>query len=141
MPEARELGITIPLLGGDGWDSPKLVEIGGPAVDGNFFSNHFSTDDQSPVVQEFVKKYTDRFHKEPDAMAALGYDAARVLLDAITRAGSVDREKIRNAIAATKNFEGVTGAITINAQRDAQKPAQILTIKGGKFHFYELGTP
>ena len=110
-------------------------------MDGNFFSNHFSTDDMAPVVQEFVKNYTARFHKEPDAVAALGYDAARVLLDAITRAGSVDHEKIRDAIAATKNFEGVTGAITINAQRDAQKPAQILTIKDGKFHFYELGTP
>ncbi len=139
--QARELGITVPLLGGDGWDSPKLAQLGGPAVDGNFFSNHFSTDDQSPVVQEFVKNYVARFHQEPDAIAALGYDAARVLLDAITRAGSVDREKIRDAIAATKNFEGVTGAITINAQRDAQKPVRVLTIKDGKFHLYELVTP
>jgi branched-chain amino acid transport system substrate-binding protein len=139
--QARELGISVPLLGGDGWDSPALTQIGGPAMEGNFFSNHFSIDDQAPVVQDFVKKYTDRFHREPDAIAALGYDAARVLLDAITRAGSIEREKIRDAIAATKNFEGVTGAITINAQRDAEKPAQILTIKDGKFHFYELVTP
>jgi branched-chain amino acid transport system substrate-binding protein len=139
--QARELGISVPLLGGDGWDSPTLIQIAGRAMEGNYFSNHFSTQNQAPVVQDFVKKYTDRFHREPDAIAALGYDAARVLLDAITRAGSIDREKIRDAIAATKNFEGVTGAITINAQRDAQKPAQILTIKDGKFRFYELGTP
>jgi len=139
--QARELGITVPLLGGDGWDSPTLTQIGGPAMDGNFFSNHFSTDDQAPAVQDFVKKYTERFHREPDAMAALGYDAARVLLDAITRAGSVDHEKIRDAITATKNFEGVTGMITINAQRNAEKPAKVLTIKDGKFHFYEAVSP
>lgn len=139
--QARELGLSVPLLGGDGWDSPTLTQIGGPAMEGTYFSNHFSTDDQAPVVQDFVKKYTERFRKEPDAMAALGYDAARVLLDAITRAGSVDRQKIRDAIAATKNFEGVTGSITINEQRNATKPAKVLTIKDGRFRFYEAIAP
>jgi branched-chain amino acid transport system substrate-binding protein len=139
--QARELGLSVPLLGGDGWDSPTLTQIGGPAMEGTYFSNHFSTDDQAPVVQDFVKKYTERFRKEPDAMAALGYDAARVLLDAITRAGSVDRQKIRDAIAATKDFEGVTGSITINEQRNATKPAKVLTIKDGRFRFFEAISP
>ncbi|MGI8432947.1 MAG: ABC transporter substrate-binding protein [Chthoniobacterales bacterium] len=139
--QSRELGITVPLMGGDGWDSPTLTQIGGAAMEGNFFSNHFSTDDTSPIVQGFVKDYHDRFGKEPDAMAALGYDGAGVLLDAMKRAGSTDPQKLRDAIAATKNYEGVTGTITINEQRNATKSAKVLTIKDGKFHFVETIAP
>jgi branched-chain amino acid transport system substrate-binding protein len=139
--QSRELGITVPLMGGDGWDSPTLTQIGGPAIEGDFFSNHFSTDDTSPVVQGFVKDYRARFNKDPDAMAALGYDGAAVLLDALKRAGSTDPQKLRDAIAATKNYEGVTGNITINEQRNATKSAKVLTIKDGKFHFVETIAP
>lgn len=139
--QARELGINVPLLGGDGWDSPTLAQIGGAAMNGNFFSNHFSVDDQTPVVQDFVKKFRARFSKDPDAMAALGFDAAKVLLDAITRAGGTDAAKLRDALASTKNFEGVTGAITINEQRNATKAAKVLTIKDGQFHFFEAVSP
>ncbi len=139
--QSRELGITVPLMGGDGWDSPTLTQIGGAAMEGNFFSNHFSTDDTSPIVQGFVKDYRDRFGKEPDAMAALGFDGAGVLLDAMKRAGSTDPQKLRDAIAATKNYEGVTGTITINAQRNATKSAKVLTIKDGKFRFVETIAP
>ncbi len=139
--QSRELGITVPLMGGDGWDSPTLTQIGGPAIDGDYFANHFSTDDTSPIVQGFVKDYRAHFQKDPDGMAALGYDAAGVLLDAMKRAGSADPQKLRDAIAATKNYEGVTGTITINEQRNATKSAKVLTIKDGKFHYVETIAP
>ncbi len=139
--QSHELGITVPLMGGDGWDSPTLTQIGGAAIEGDYFSNHFSTDDTSPIVQGFVKDYRARFKKDPDAMAALGYDGAAVLLDAMKRAGSTDPQKLRDAIAATKNYEGVTGTITINEQRNATKSAKVLTIKDGKFHFVETIAP
>ncbi|MBA3832158.1 MAG: ABC transporter substrate-binding protein [Chthoniobacterales bacterium] len=139
--QSRELGITVPLMGGDGWDSPTLTQIGGPAIDGDYFANHFSTDDTSPIVQGFVKDYRAHFQKDPDGMAALGYDAAGVLLDAMKRAGSADPQKLRDAIAATKKYEGVTGTITINEQRNATKSAKVLTIKDGKFHYVETIAP
>ncbi len=139
--QSRELGINVPLLGGDGWDSPTLTSIAGPAIDGDYFSNHFSTDDTSPIVQGFVKDYRARFKKDPDAMAALGYDGAGVLFAAMKAAGGTDHDKLRDAIAATKNYEGVTGSITINDQRNATKSAKVLTIKDGKFHFVETIAP
>lgn len=139
--QARELGITVPIMGGDGWDSPTLTEIGGPAMEGNFFANHFSTEDKSPVIQEFIKKYRDRFGRDPDGMAALGYDAAKVLLDAMTRAGSTENTKVRDALAATKDFQGVTGKITIDENRNANKSAVVLTIKDKGFHYVETIAP
>ncbi len=139
--QSKELGIGVPLMGGDGWDSPTLTQIGGKAIEGDYFSNHFSTDDTSPVVQGFVKDYRERFGKDPDAMAALGYDGAGVLLDAMKRAGGTDPQKLRDAIAATKDYQGVTGNITINEQRNATKSAKVLTIKDGKFHFVETIAP
>ena len=139
--QARALGIDIPLMGGDGWDSPTLTQIGGPALEGTYFSNHFSTEDKSPVIQEFIKKYRDRFNQEPDGMAALGFDAAKVLLDAMTRAGSTDAALVRDALAATKDFQGVTGLITIDAERNATKPAVVLTIKDGQFRYVETIAP
>ncbi len=139
--QARELGITVPILGGDGWDSPTLTQIGGPALENTFFSNHFSTEDQNPVVQNFVRDYKARFNKDPDGMAALGFDAAKVLLEAMTRAGSSEPAKVREALAATKDFEGVTGKITIDGERNAQKPAVVLTIKDGQFRYAETIAP
>jgi branched-chain amino acid transport system substrate-binding protein len=139
--QARELGITVPLMGGDGWDSPTLTQIGGDAIEGCFFSNHFSTEDQNPVIQDFIRKFKARFNAEPDAMAALGFDAAKVLLDAITRAGGTDPAKLRDALAATKDFGGVTGKITIDENRNATKSAVVLTIKDKGFHFVETIAP
>jgi branched-chain amino acid transport system substrate-binding protein len=139
--QARQLGITVPLLGGDGWDSPSLLEVGGQALEGCFFSNHFSVQDPSPVIQDFVKKYQARYNAVPDAMAALGYDSAKILADAIQRAGSTENTKLRDAIAATKDFQAVTGKITLDAQRNANKPAVILTIKDGKVTYLETVTP
>ena len=133
--QARELGIpsTVPLMGGDGWDSPRLWEIGGEALNGCYFSNHYSTDNPSPVVQKFVKDYKDRYKQVPDALAALGYDAAKILADAMQRAASTDGKKVRDALAATKDFMGVTGKITINADRNAVKPAVVLKVENGKY--------
>lgn len=139
--QARELGLTIPLMGGDGWDSPKLWEIGGEALNGCYFSNHYSTDDPSPVVQKFVSEYKRRYNRLPDALAALGYDAAKILADAITRAGSTEGSKVRDALAATKDFQGVTGTITINKDRNAVKPAVILKVENGKFTLVETIKP
>jgi branched-chain amino acid transport system substrate-binding protein len=139
--QARELGITVPLMGGDGWDSPKLFEIGGDALDGCYISNHYSVDDPSPAIQKFVADYKTRYKASPDALAALGYDAARILADAIKRAGSTDGEKVRDALRAVKDFPGVTGKITINSDRNAVKPAVVLKIEKGKFHYVETVNP
>lgn len=140
--QARQLGIEVPMFGGDGWDSKEtLLEVAGKAVEGCFFSNHFAADDPSPVIQEFVKNYQAKYNKVPDAMAALGYDSAKILADAIQRAGSTENEKIRDAIGATKDFQGVTGKITLDDQRNAVKTAVIVTIKDGEFKYVETVTP
>ncbi len=139
--QARELGITVPFLGGDGWDSPSLTEVGGKAMEGCFFSNHFSNEDASPVIQNFVKAYEVKHGAKPDAMAALGYDSAKILFDAMKRAGTTEGKALRDAIAATKDFPGITGSITLDEKRNANKPAVILTIKDGKVAYTETITP
>ena len=134
--QAKELGITVPLLGGDGWDSDQLFNIGGDAINGNYFTNHYSPDEDRPEVKAFVEAYKAKYNgKVPDAMAILGYDAMRLMADAITRAGQVDPEKIRDALAATRDFPGASGSITIDENRNAQKPIVILKIEGGKTQF------
>jgi branched-chain amino acid transport system substrate-binding protein len=139
--QAHELGITVPLMGGDGWDSPILTQIGGAAMEGHFFSNHFSTEDQSPIIQDFIREFKKRYNRDPDGMAALGYDAAKVLLDAMVRAGGTEPAKGRDALAATKDFQGVTGKITIDENRNANKSVVVLTIKDGGFHYVETIAP
>ncbi len=139
--QARELGITVPFLGSDGWDSPKLWEIGGASLNGCFFSNHYATDDPSPVVQKFVNDYKTKYNQLPDALAALAYDAARILADAMTRAGSTNGEKVRDAIASTKDFPGVTGQISINEERNAVKTAVIVKVENGKYLLTETIKP
>jgi branched-chain amino acid transport system substrate-binding protein len=140
--QAKELGLNAPLLGGDGWDSPKLWEIGGTALNGCYFSDHYSTDDPSPIVQKFVTDYKKRYNNQlPDALAALAYDAAKILADAMTRAGSTDGAKVRDAIAATKDYQGVTGRITIGPDRNAVKPAVVLKVENGKYVLVETIPP
>ena len=139
--QARLLGMKVPLLGGDGWVGESLLKVAGTALDGCYFSNHYSEEDSSPVIQDFVKKYKAKYGVVPDAMAALGYDSAKVLADAIKRAGTTEPAKLRDAIAATKDFKAVTGTITIDAQRNATKPAVILTIANGGFKFVQSVAP
>ncbi len=140
--QAKQLGLNIPLIGGDGWESEKLVELGGEAVEGHYFSTHYAADAASPKVTAFVAAYKKDFNnKVPDCMAALGYDSVYFLADAIKRAGSTEPAKLRDALAATKEFDAVTGKVAINAQRDAVKSAVILQVKGGKFKFVETVNP
>jgi branched-chain amino acid transport system substrate-binding protein len=139
--QARSLGLKQPLLGGDGWDSPKLAEIGKDAVQGSYFSNHYSADSNDPRVKKFVADFQKRYKERPDALAAVAYDAANIMIDAIKRAGNTDRAKIRDAIAATKNFPGVTGNITIDQDRNAVKPAVILKVQGNKFEYVTTVKP
>lgn len=135
--QARELDIDVPLLGGDGWDSEKTIEIGGEAVEGYYFSTHYAADSDSPRVQAFVTQFRTKYGATPDAMAALGYDTARILADALGRAGSTDGPGLRDAIATTKGFEGVTGKISMDEQRNARKDAVVLKIEGGKFRYHK----
>ena len=139
--QARKLGITIPLMGGDGWDSPKLWEIGGEALNDCYYSNHYSVEDPNPAIQKFVADYKKRFNQVPDALAALGYDAARILFHAFRTSGGTDPAKVRDVIAQTKDFPGVTGSITIDANRNAVKPAVVLRVKNGKQEYVETVKP
>jgi branched-chain amino acid transport system substrate-binding protein len=126
--QAREAGIGAPLVGGDGWDSPRLYEIGGQALAGDFFSTHFSAEDPDPQVQRFVSDYRRLFGMTPDSFAATAYDATRIMLDAAARAATLDRAAIRDALARTKDFPGVTGTVTFDADRNALKPVVIIRI-------------
>jgi branched-chain amino acid transport system substrate-binding protein len=131
--QAKDLGMRQPLVGGDGWESPKLIEIGGKALEGSFFTTHYHQDDPSQAVRNFVDKYQQRYQYKPDALAALGYDAARLLADSIRRAGSTDGPALRDAIAATKGFDGVTGKITFGPDRNPiGKKLVVLEIKDGR---------
>ncbi|SPF56975.1 Extracellular ligand-binding receptor (fragment) [Candidatus Desulfosporosinus infrequens] len=142
IKQARELGITAPFIGGDGWDSPKLAEIGGAdALNNTFFTNHYSIEDNSPKSKTFLDAYQKEYGQVPDAMAVLGYDAAYTLVDAIKRANSTDAEKIREALASTKGFEGVTGVLTLNETHDAVKGAVIIEMKNGKQVYKETVKP
>ncbi|HEX4413364.1 MAG TPA: ABC transporter substrate-binding protein [Lacipirellulaceae bacterium] len=130
--QARKLDITVPLLGGDGWESPKLAEIGGDAINGCYYSNHYSPQDPNPKIQDFIQKYKKHFGATPDSMAALGYDATEIFCDALKRAGSTATgAEIAAQLAKTKDFAGVTGSITIDEHRNAVKPAVILQMKDG----------
>ena len=131
--QTKQLGIKAPLLGGDGWDAPQLWQLGGEALNGDYISNHYSVDDPSPAIQKFVADYKTRYGLAPDALAALGYDAMKVLADAVRRAGTTESTKLRDAVAHTTSFPGVTGAITINEERNAVKPAVILKLQSGRF--------
>jgi len=140
--QARLIGLTQPLLGGDGWDAPELWQLGGDALNGAYISTHYSVDDPSPAIQQFVGLYKQRYgNLLPDAHAALAYDAARLLFDAITKTGSTDGDKLRDALAQTKNFNGVTGVISMDAARNAVKPAAVLKLQDLKFIYQETIQP
>jgi branched-chain amino acid transport system substrate-binding protein len=139
--QSRELGMPQPLMGGDGWDSPKLFEIGGKALDGCYFSNHYSYEDPEPRIQNFVKKYKEKWGDVPDGLAATGYDAANVAMDAMTRAPEITGPALKDAIAATKDYPGVTGIISIDADHNAVKSAVVLEIKGGTARYVSTVKP
>jgi len=139
--QARELGLTVPLMGGDGWDSEKLFELAGNALDGSYFSNHYSPDNPDPKVQKFIADYKAAYGGVPDALAALGYDSAKVAIAAIGKAKDLSGPAIRDAIAQTKDFPGVAGTISLDENRNAVKPAVILKVGDGKTSFVTTINP
>ncbi len=140
--QGRELGLAMPFVGGDGWVSDQLLQIGGDAMNGCYYSTHFSSENSSPAVRSFVSKFRARWNNQlPDAFAALGYDSLGMLVDAIRRAGTTEEPRLRDALAATKDFEGATGSTTMDANRDATKPATIIAIREGKLNFLETVAP
>lgn len=165
--QARDLGITVPLIGGDGWDSPRLLEIGGEALENTYYSNHYTPQDPRPEIQKFISEYKARYNEIPDAMAPLGYDAACIAFDAIKKAAIFkeenikqayhqnprarslmeavntpgNRKLIRDALAETKDFPGVTGFITMDEKRNAKKPAVVVEIENGQPKYVETITP
>jgi branched-chain amino acid transport system substrate-binding protein len=143
VAQARQLGITVPLFGGDGWEAPELIQIAGANnLVGTYYSTHFSPGSTDPLAQKFVAAYKARYNgKVPDAMAALGYDSVLVLADAIRRAGSTDGPALRDALAATASFPGATGLTTLDANRDASKPAVIITVRNGQFEYVQSVSP
>ncbi len=134
VKQARELGINAPFMGGDGWDSPKLIEIAGSAALNNtYITNHYSSGDSDPVVQKFVKAFKEKYNgKSPDAFNALGYDSGYFIADAIKRAKSADPVKIKDAMAKTDGLQLVTGKVKLDKNHDPIKSAVILEYKDGQ---------
>ncbi len=140
--QARQLGLTVPLLGADGWDAPELWELGGDALNDSYISNHYSADDPAETIQKFVQEYRQRYgNLTPDAHAALAYDALRFLAEAIQRAGTTEGQKLRDSLAETKNFAGVTGIISMDRERNAVKPAVILKLLDTRYIYQETIQP
>jgi len=139
--QARNLGITVPLLGGDGWDSGSLWEIGGAALNDSYYASHYSSKDPNPIVQNFVTRYKQKYGQLPDTNAVLGYDAAGLLFDAFRRANSTDPAKVRDALASTTEFVGVTGKIAIDENRNPRKPSVILRVQDGDLLYVETIQP
>ena len=133
--QARDLGITVPMVGGDGWDSPTVITIGGKAVEGCYFSDHYFVGEDRPAVKRFVGTIRQRTGKNPDANSALGYDALYILTNAMRKAGSLDRKSIRDQIAQTKDYQGVSGVITMGPDRDPIKPVAMIKIENGTTSF------
>ncbi len=140
--QARRLGITVPLLGGDGWDSPVLTQgEAKQALEGCFFSNHYSNQDTSKTVQDFVSRYKAKYKELPGAMSALGYDAMHIVAKTIKDGGKADAETIKNGLANLKNYQGVTGNISIDGKHNASKPAVIIQIKNGEYSYFTTVAP
>lgn len=138
---AQRLGLKVPLMGGDGWDAPDLYKIGGDALEGSYFSNHFAPDVATPKARKFVADFTKKYGQPPTGLGALGYDALLVLAEAMSKAPNLTPKAIRDALTKIKDFEGVTGVITIDEGRNAKKSAVVLKIAGGAAKFEAMMAP
>ncbi|GAX88961.1 ABC transporter substrate-binding protein [Effusibacillus lacus] len=134
VKQAKELGISAQLLGVDGFDSPKYLELGKSNTEGSIFTTSFYTSDQREVVQKFVKAWSAKYKGEPDMLSSQSYDAAMVILEALKKAGS-DKEKLAKAISETKDFEGTSGKITFGKDHEVIKPVVFMNVKDGKFQY------
>ncbi|WP_043485752.1 ABC transporter substrate-binding protein [Holophaga foetida] len=141
VQQARKLGISAAVLGSDSWDNPQLIKLGGDVMNGASFSNHYTPDSENPASKAFIAKYQARFRMLPDAAAALTYDSVYLVCKAIATAGKADPKAIRDAIAATKGFQGVSGVITYAGNGDPQKGAVVIKIVNGKFVFDSAVNP
>ncbi|HXQ81357.1 MAG TPA: ABC transporter substrate-binding protein [Opitutaceae bacterium] len=139
--QARELGLKATLLGGDGFEAPQLLEIGGSALEGAYYSTHFAAENTDPASRAFVEAFRARYGAAPNGLSALTYDAVRLVADAIWRAGTTERGALRFALSGTRAFPGVTGLTTINAERNADKEAAIITVRNGRPTFVETILP
>jgi branched-chain amino acid transport system substrate-binding protein len=139
--QVRELGLQAVMLGGDAWDSPKLNEIAGKAIEGSFFSNHYAVEQEFPEARKFVRTFKEKYGVLPDGTAALGYDAAGVLLASLQRSSSLSPKDIRNTIAALQNYQGATGQITFQGKRDPVKSAIVMKVTHGEFKYQTTVKP
>jgi branched-chain amino acid transport system substrate-binding protein len=139
--QARDLGLNVPFFGGDGWESPELIQLGGTTVEGSHFVTHYSPENKDPFVAAFNERFQRRWGNVSDTLTGLGYDAVMMLADALKRAGTTESAKLREALASTANFKGVTGTITLDAQRNPTKSAVVLMVKDGRFRFVESIAP
>jgi branched-chain amino acid transport system substrate-binding protein len=133
IKQARSMGIDVPILGADGFDSPKLAELAGAdAANDIYFSNHYSSLDQDPAVQDFIKTFKEKYNAEPNAFNALGYDLAKFTCDGISRASELKGEAVKEALAATKDYVGVTGTFSVGEDHNAIKALVIIEMQGGE---------
>jgi branched-chain amino acid transport system substrate-binding protein len=138
IKQARDLGIDVPILGADGFDSPDLVKLAGEdALNDIYFSNHYSSLDEDPLVVQFIEDFNEEYGREPDAFNALGYDLAMFVVDGLKRAGKVDREALKDALASTEDFAGVTGSFSIDENHNPVKAIVVINLKDGKQHTSE----
>jgi branched-chain amino acid transport system substrate-binding protein len=136
--QVKQRNLNVVMMGGDGWDSSDLDL---KAADGGYFTNHYSAEDTRPIVQDWVKKYNAKYGSAPDALATLGYDAANMLFTAMKNSNSVDPDKVKDALASLKDFDGVSGKMSIDAQHNPVKSAVVLQVKDGKVSFVENVAP
>ena len=139
--QAKELGMTMPLLGGDGWSSPKLYEIAKEAINGNYFSNHYTTESKDLKTVNFVKAFKAKFNEDADVMAALAYDAVYLMAEAIKNSKEVTSENIRIELSKIKDFHGVTGQMSMDENRNAVKSAVVVQVQGTEYKFITSVTP
>jgi branched-chain amino acid transport system substrate-binding protein len=141
VQQARRLGIGCPIIGSDSWGSAELLNLGGKDLEGAYFSTHYAPDIATPTAQKFIKDYETKYGKKPDDVAALTYDAGNLLCAAIAQAGVLDRQKVRDALASVKEFDGVTGKMKFQGTGDPIKSAVIIQIKDGKFTYFASEQP
>jgi branched-chain amino acid transport system substrate-binding protein len=141
ITQARQAAVDVPFLGTDGWDSPEFLRIGGKAVDNTYFANHFSHEEGSERVTEFSLKFSEKYGNQPPPLAALAYDAVMLAASAIRTAANEDKDTIRQALAATKDFPGVTGDVTFDENRTPRKPAIVIRVQDGTFSYLETVQP
>ena len=141
VQQARRLGLTCAIIGSDSWGSDELLKLGGKDLEGCYFSTHYAPDIATPKAQKFIKEYESKYGKKPDDVAALTYDSGQLLLTAIAKAGTLDRQKVRDALATITEFEGVTGRMQFKGTGDPIKSAVILQIKDGKFTYHDSVAP